>query len=81
MTRQPRPGSASATGAAQTETSSAGASPIGASSSDASSVGAPPGYDLARRLVLTRADQVKALAHPVRTVILGLLAEREASVA
>jgi DNA-binding transcriptional ArsR family regulator len=41
----------------------------------------PPGYDLAPRLVLTRAEQVRALAHPLRTVIHGLLTEREASVA
>ncbi|MGL5849922.1 MAG: ArsR/SmtB family transcription factor, partial [Phycicoccus sp.] len=55
-------------------------SPGRGSSTDRSSVGSPPGYDLAQRLVLTRADQVKALAHPLRGVILGLLAEREASV-
>ena len=41
----------------------------------------PPGHDLADRLVLTRADQVRALAHPLRTTILGLLTERAASVA
>ena len=41
----------------------------------------PPGHDLADRLVLTRVDQVRALAHPLRTTILGLLAERPASVA
>jgi len=41
----------------------------------------PPGHDLADRLVLTRVDQVRALAHPLRTTIMGLLAERPASVA
>ena len=41
----------------------------------------PPGHDLADRLVLTRAGQVRALAHPLRTTILGLLTERAASVA
>src|SRR5215203_6454577 len=41
----------------------------------------PPGYELADRLVVTRADQVRALAHPLRTTILGLLTERAASVA
>ncbi|MGL5827122.1 MAG: ArsR/SmtB family transcription factor [Nocardioides sp.] len=41
----------------------------------------PPGHELADRLVLTRADQVRALAHPLRTTILGLLTERAASVA
>jgi hypothetical protein len=42
---------------------------------------APPGYDLADRLVVTRAEQVRALAHPLRTTVLGLLGERAASVA
>ena len=41
----------------------------------------PPGHELADRLVLTRAEQVRALAHPLRTAILGLLTERAASVA
>ena len=41
----------------------------------------PPGYDLADRLVVTRAEQVRALAHPLRTTVLGLLTERAASVA
>jgi DNA-binding transcriptional ArsR family regulator len=41
----------------------------------------PPGYPLADRLVVTRAEQVRALAHPLRTTVLGLLTEREASVA
>ena len=48
---------------------------------DASPPATPPGYDLADRLVVTRADQVRALGHPLRTTVLGLLAEREASVA
>lgn len=41
----------------------------------------PPGHALADRLVLDRAEQVRALAHPLRTTILGLLTERAASVA
>ena len=41
----------------------------------------PPGHDLADRLVLSRAEQVRALAHPFRTTVLGLLTERAASVA
>lgn len=41
----------------------------------------PPGHDLADRLVVTRAAQVRALGHPLRTTILGLVAERAASVA
>ena len=41
----------------------------------------PPGHELADRLVLTRVEQVRALAHPLRTTIMGLLAERAASVA
>ena len=48
---------------------------------DASPSATPPGYDLADRLVVTRAEQVRALAHPLRTTVLGLLTEREASVA
>ena len=48
---------------------------------DASPPVIPPGYDLADRLVVTRAEQVRALAHPLRTTVLGLLTEREASVA
>ena len=50
-------------------------------SSTAGTPGAPPGHELADRLVLTRAEQVRALAHPLRTAILGLLTERAASVA
>ena len=41
----------------------------------------PPAYDLADRLVVTRAEQVRALGHPLRTTVLGLLTERAASVA
>lgn len=60
--------------------------PDGADAADASDATAtapviPPGYDLADRLVVTRAAQVRALAHPLRTTILGLLTERAASVA
>jgi DNA-binding transcriptional ArsR family regulator len=40
----------------------------------------PPDYELADRLALTRPDQVKALSHPLRTTILGLLHERAATV-
>jgi DNA-binding transcriptional ArsR family regulator len=40
----------------------------------------PPDYDLADRLALTRPAQVKAISHPLRTTILGLLHERAASV-
>ena len=40
----------------------------------------PPDYELAERLALTSAAQVKALGHPLRTTILGLLHERAATV-
>jgi DNA-binding transcriptional ArsR family regulator len=40
----------------------------------------PPDYDLADRLALTRATQVKAIGHPLRTTILSLLHERAATV-
>jgi DNA-binding transcriptional ArsR family regulator len=40
----------------------------------------PPDYGLADRLALTRPSQVKAISHPVRTTILGLLHERAATV-
>src|ERR1700751_3363074 len=40
----------------------------------------PPDYDLADRLALTEPAQVKALSHPLRTTILGLLHERAATV-
>ncbi len=41
---------------------------------------APPDYDLADRIALTRPSQVKAISHPLRTTILGLLHERAATV-
>jgi DNA-binding transcriptional ArsR family regulator len=40
----------------------------------------PPDYDLADRLALTKPAQVKAIGHPLRTTILGLLHERAATV-
>ena len=40
----------------------------------------PPDYDLADRLALTQPSQVKALGHPLRNTILGLLHERAATV-
>jgi DNA-binding transcriptional ArsR family regulator len=40
----------------------------------------PPDYELADRVALTRPSQVKAIGHPVRTTILGLLHERAATV-
>ena len=40
----------------------------------------PPDYDLAERLALTTPAQVKAISHPLRTTILGLLHERAATV-
>src|SRR5690242_12908984 len=40
----------------------------------------PPNYDLADRLALTQPSQVKALGHPLRNTILGLLHERAATV-
>jgi len=40
----------------------------------------PPDYDLADRIALTEPSQVKALSHPVRNTILGLLHERAATV-
>jgi DNA-binding transcriptional ArsR family regulator len=40
----------------------------------------PPDYDLADRLALTAPAQVKALSHPLRNTILGLLHERAATV-
>lgn len=40
----------------------------------------PPDYELADRLALTLPSQVKALAHPARNTILGLLHERAATV-
>src|SRR5256885_17100569 len=40
----------------------------------------PPDYDLADRIALTEASQVKAISHPLRTTILSLLHERAATV-
>jgi DNA-binding transcriptional ArsR family regulator len=40
----------------------------------------PPDYDLADRIALTEPSQVKALSHPLRNTILGLLHERAATV-
>jgi DNA-binding transcriptional ArsR family regulator len=40
----------------------------------------PPDYDLDERLALTRPSQVKAIGHPLRMTILGLLHERAATV-
>lgn len=40
----------------------------------------PPDYELAERMALTRPAQVKALGHPMRNTILGLLHERAATV-
>jgi DNA-binding transcriptional ArsR family regulator len=41
---------------------------------------APPDYELADRIALTEPSQVKAIGHPLRTTILGLLHERAATV-
>jgi DNA-binding transcriptional ArsR family regulator len=40
----------------------------------------PPDYELADRLALTKPSQVRAIGHPLRTAILGLLHERAATV-
>jgi DNA-binding transcriptional ArsR family regulator len=40
----------------------------------------PPDYELADRFALTRPSQVRAIGHPLRTTILGLLHERAATV-
>src|SRR6266496_2135861 len=40
----------------------------------------PPDYSLADRIGLTSPVQVKAIGHPLRTTILGLLHERAATV-
>src|ERR671924_2156230 len=40
----------------------------------------PPDYELADRIALTEPRQVRALSHPLRNTILGLLHERAASV-
>ncbi len=42
--------------------------------------GSPPDYELADRIALTAPSQVKAIGHPLRTTILGLLHERAATV-
>ena len=41
---------------------------------------APPDYELADRIALTTPAQVKAISHPLRTTVLGLLHERAATV-
>jgi DNA-binding transcriptional ArsR family regulator len=41
---------------------------------------AHPDYDLADRLALTDTSQVRAISHPLRNTILGLLHERAATV-
>jgi DNA-binding transcriptional ArsR family regulator len=41
---------------------------------------APPGYEVADRLALTTAAQVRAISNPLRTTILGMLHERAATV-
>src|SRR5215471_5088484 len=48
--------------------------------SDMCGKSAPPDYELADRLALTEPSQVKALGHPLRNTILGLLHERAATV-
>ena len=40
----------------------------------------PPDYDLLDRLELTSPAQVRAISHPLRTTVLGLLHERAATV-
>ena len=40
----------------------------------------PPDYALADRIALTQPSQVRAIGHPLRTTILGLLHERAATV-
>jgi DNA-binding transcriptional ArsR family regulator len=40
----------------------------------------PPDYELADRIALTEPSQVKALSHPLRNTILGLLHERAGTV-
>jgi DNA-binding transcriptional ArsR family regulator len=40
----------------------------------------PPDYELADRIALTEPSQVKAISHPLRNAILGLLHERAATV-
>jgi len=40
----------------------------------------PPDYELADRIALTLPSQVKAISHPLRTTVLGLLHERAVTV-
>src|SRR3954447_3663872 len=40
----------------------------------------PPDYELTDRIALTEPGQIKALGHPLRNTILGLLHERAATV-
>jgi DNA-binding transcriptional ArsR family regulator len=40
----------------------------------------PPDYELADRIALTEPSQVRALSHPLRTAVLGLLHERAATI-
>jgi DNA-binding transcriptional ArsR family regulator len=40
----------------------------------------PPDYELADRIALTEPSQVRAISHPLRTTVLGLLHERAATV-
>src|SRR5512133_2166858 len=40
----------------------------------------PPDYELADRIALSEPAQVKAIGHPLRTALLGLLHERAATV-
>src|ERR671910_985708 len=49
-------------------------------SSDMAGNPSPPDYELADRIALTQPAQVKAMGHPLRTTILGLLHERAATV-
>jgi DNA-binding transcriptional ArsR family regulator len=48
--------------------------------SDVAGKSSPPDYELADRIALTQPSQVKALGHPLRNTILGLLHERAATV-
>jgi DNA-binding transcriptional ArsR family regulator len=48
--------------------------------SDVAGNSPPPDYDLADRIALRKPSQVKAIGHPLRTTILGLLHERAATV-
>jgi DNA-binding transcriptional ArsR family regulator len=48
--------------------------------SDVTGKPSPPDYELADRIALTEPSQVKALGHPLRNTVLGLLHERAATV-